>query len=176
MVARTRDHTLGKDGFYGETPNEHFHFQDDRRRLHFRHGVASSTTSPPIGSQRTTRRPDHSTPRRCYASFADVGRNQALAGTTLDPIVKGAKGRRDETVRRRGRSVRGLLRTPGRLPARPAQDNEEHKEVRAGPASYPEDGYVVTNNHVIDGADRSSSGSTKEKYRPSSSGKDRSRT
>ena len=79
----------------------------------------------------------------------------SVVSITSTDIVKGSQGRRyGEPVRRRGRSVRVLLRPPAQ-PAAGGDDDEEHKEVQGGTGFViSEDGYIVTNNHVIDGADK----------------------
>jgi len=93
-------------------------------------------------------------------SFADTAQEAmpSVVSITSTDIVKGNRGRRYQNPFGEGDPFEFFFGPPGgggpnRRGQRP--DEEEHKEVQGGTGFIiSEDGYVVTNNHVIDGADK----------------------
>ena len=90
-------------------------------------------------------------------SFADIAQDvmPSVVSITSTDIVKGNKGRRYSSPFGEGDPFEFFFGPPnGRRQGQP-RDDEEHKEVQGGTGFIiSEDGYVVTNNHVIEGADK----------------------
>ena len=112
-------------------------------------------------------------------SFADTAQEAmpSVVSITSTDIVKGNKGRRYQNPFGEGDPFEFFFGPPGgggpnRRGQRP--DEEEHKEVQGGTGFIiSEDGYVVTNNHVIEGADKIEVRiNNKEKYAAKLIGKD----
>ena len=97
-------------------------------------------------------------------SFADTAQEvmPSLVSITSTDIVKGGRGRRymnQNPFGGEGDPFEFFFGPPNqrRGPGQPQQprDDEEHKEVQGGTGFIiSDDGYIVTNNHVIDGADK----------------------
>ena len=105
----------------------------------------------------------------------------SVVSITSTDIVKGAQGRRQhEPVRRDGGDdpFEFFFGPPAQRGRGQRPDDEEHKEVQGGTGFIiSEDGYVVTNNHVIEGADKIEVRlNNKERTRRSSSAAIRRRT
>jgi serine protease Do len=143
--------------------------------------VASSiNVTPRSEAQRTTpaARPIH-TQGVLLPSFADVAQETmpSLVSITSTDIIKGNKGRRQNQMNPfggEGDPFEFFFGPPGGPRRGQPQDNEEHKEVQGGTGFIiSEDGYIVTNNHVIDGADKIEVRiNNKEKYTAKLIGKD----
>jgi serine protease Do len=112
-------------------------------------------------------------------SFADTAQEAmpSVVSITSTDIVKGNRGRRYQNPFGEGDPFEFFFGPPGgggpnRRGQRP--DDEEHKEVQGGTGFIiSEDGYVVTNNHVIEGADKIEVRiNNKEKYPAKLVGKD----
>ena len=112
-------------------------------------------------------------------SFADTAQEAmpSVVSITSTDIVKGNKGRRYQNPFGEGDPFEFFFGPPGgggpnRRGQRP--DEEEHKEVQGGTGFIiSEDGYIVTNNHVIEGADKIEVRiNNKEKYTAKLIGKD----
>ncbi|MET0618863.1 MAG: trypsin-like peptidase domain-containing protein, partial [Thermoanaerobaculia bacterium] len=112
-------------------------------------------------------------------SFADTAQEAmpSVVSITSTDIVKGNRGRRYQNPFGEGDPFEFFFGPPGgggpnRRGQRP--DDEEHKEVQGGTGFIiSEDGYVVTNNHVIEGADKIEVRiNNKEKYPARLVGKD----
>jgi len=112
-------------------------------------------------------------------SFADTAQEAmpSVVSITSTDIVKGNKGRRYQNPFGEGDPFEFFFGPPGgggpnRRGQRP--DEEEHKEVQGGTGFIiSEDGYIVTNNHVIEGADKIEVRiNNKEKYAAKLVGKD----
>jgi len=112
-------------------------------------------------------------------SFADTAQEAmpSVVSITSTDIVKGNKGRRYQNPFGEGDPFEFFFGPPGgggpnRRGQRP--DEEEHKEVQGGTGFIiSEDGYIVTNNHVIEGADKIEVRiNNKEKYAAKLIGKD----
>ena len=112
-------------------------------------------------------------------SFADTAQEAmpSVVSITSTDIVKGNRGRRYQNPFGEGDPFEFFFGPPGgggpnRRGQRP--DEEEHKEVQGGTGFIiSEDGYVVTNNHVIEGADKIEVRiNNKEKYAAKLVGKD----
>jgi S1-C subfamily serine protease len=122
--------------------------------------VASSISiTPKSEAQRTTpaARPIH-TPGVLLPSFADVAQEvmPSLVSITSTDIVKGGQGRRQMMpFGGEGDPFEFFFGPPGGQRRGQPRDDEEHKEVQGGTGFIiSDDGYIVTNNHVIDGADK----------------------
>ena len=91
-------------------------------------------------------------------SFADTAQEvmPSVVSITSTDIVKGSKGRRQMSpFGGEGDPFEFFFGPPGNGRRGQAPDDEEHKEVQGGTGFIiSEDGYIVTNNHVIDGADK----------------------
>jgi serine protease Do len=92
-------------------------------------------------------------------SFADTAQEAvpSVVSITSTDIVKGNRGRRyQQNPFGEGDPFEFFFGPPGGPNRRNApRDDEEHKEVQGGTGFIiSEDGYVVTNNHVIEGADK----------------------
>ena len=89
-------------------------------------------------------------------SFADIAQEAmpSVVSITSTDIVKGGQGRRQmNPYGGEGDPFEFFFGPPGNR--RGQQDDEEHKQVQGGTGFIiSEDGYIVTNNHVIDGADK----------------------
>ena len=124
--------------------------------------VASSINiTPRSEAQRTTpaARPIH-TGGVLLPSFADIAQETmpSLVSITSTDIVKGCQGRRQQMspFGGEGDPFEFFFGPPGGGRGRGQRpDDEEHKEVQGGTGFIiSDDGYIVTNNHVIDGADK----------------------
>jgi serine protease Do len=143
--------------------------------------VASSiNVTPKSEAQRTTpaARPIH-TGGVLLPSFADVAQETmpSLVSITSTDIVKGSQGRRGQVnpFGGDGDPFEFFFGPPGGGRGRnQPRDDEEHKEVQGGTGFIiSDDGYIVTNNHVIDGADKIEVRvNNKEKYTAKLIGKD----
>jgi serine protease Do len=92
-------------------------------------------------------------------SFADTAQEvmPSVVSITSTDIVKGNRGRRyQQNPFGEGDPFEFFFGPPGGQNRRgQPRDEEEHKEVQGGTGFIiSEDGYVVTNNHVIEGADK----------------------
>lgn len=94
-------------------------------------------------------------------SFADIAQEAmpSVVSITSTDIVKGAQGRRNvNPFGGEGDPFEFFFgQPPGGGGQRRGQqpDDEEHKQVQGGTGFIiSDDGYIVTNNHVIDGADK----------------------
>jgi serine protease Do len=91
-------------------------------------------------------------------SFADTAQDvmPSVVSITSTDIVKGNKGRRYGNPHGEGDPFEFFFGPPnGQRRGQQPRDEEERKEVQGGTGFIiSEDGYVVTNNHVIDGADK----------------------
>jgi serine protease Do len=92
-------------------------------------------------------------------SFADIAQEAmpSVVSITSTDIVKGAQGRRyANPFGGEGDPFEFFFgQPPGGGQRRGQPDDEEHKQVQGGTGFIiSEDGYIVTNNHVIDGADK----------------------
>ncbi|HEY2796943.1 MAG TPA: Do family serine endopeptidase [Thermoanaerobaculia bacterium] len=144
--------------------------------------VASSiNVTPKSEAQRTTpaaTRPLH-TGGVALPSFADVAQETmpSLVSITSTDIVKGSQGRHGQMnpFGGDGDPFEFFFGPPGGGRRNgPRGDDEEHKEVQGGTGFIiSDDGYIVTNNHVIDGADKIEVRvNNKEKYTAKLIGKD----
>jgi serine protease Do len=89
-------------------------------------------------------------------SFADIAQDvmPSVVSITSTDIVKGQRGRRYSSPFGEGDPFEFFFGPPNGRRQQP-RDDEEHKEVQGGTGFIiSEDGYVVTNNHVIEGADK----------------------
>jgi serine protease Do len=111
-------------------------------------------------------------------SFADTAQEAmpSVVSITSTDIVKGNRGRRSQqNPFGEGDPFEFFFGPPGGQNRRgQPRDEEEHKEVQGGTGFIiSEDGYVVTNNHVIEGADKIEVRiNNKEKYPARLIGKD----
>ncbi len=111
-------------------------------------------------------------------SFADTAQEvmPSVVSITSTDIVKGNRGRRyQQNPYGEGDPFEFFFGPPGGQNRRgQPRDEEEHKEVQGGTGFIiSEDGYVVTNNHVIEGADKIEVRiNNKEKYAAKLVGKD----
>jgi serine protease Do len=90
-------------------------------------------------------------------SFADIAQEAmpSVVSITSTDIVKGSQRRRGTNPFGEGDPFEFFFGPPGSPRRGQPRDDEEHKEVQGGTGFIiSEDGYVVTNNHVIDGADK----------------------
>src|SRR5438105_9196693 len=91
-------------------------------------------------------------------SFADIAQEAmpSLVSTTSTDIVKGNKGRRFlNPFGGDGDPFEFFFGPPNSPRRNQPRDDEEHKEVQGGTGFIiSDDGYIVTNNHVIEGADK----------------------
>ncbi len=90
-------------------------------------------------------------------SFADIAQEvmPSVVSITSTDIVKGNQGRRGQQnpFGGEGDPFEFFFGPPGQRRGQP--DDEEHKQVQGGTGFIiSDDGYIVTNNHVIDGADK----------------------
>ncbi len=111
-------------------------------------------------------------------SFADTAQEvmPSVVSITSTDIVKGNRGRRyQQNPFGEGDPFEFFFGPPGGQNRRgQPRDEEEHKEVQGGTGFIiSEDGYIVTNNHVIEGADKIEVRiNNKEKYAAKLIGKD----
>jgi serine protease Do len=110
-------------------------------------------------------------------SFADTAQEvmPSVVSITSTDIVKGNRGRRYQNPFGEGDPFEFFFGPPGGQNRRgQPRDEEEHKEVQGGTGFIiSEDGYVVTNNHVVEGADKIEVRiNNKEKYTARLVGKD----
>jgi serine protease Do len=91
-------------------------------------------------------------------SFADIAQEAmpSVVSITSTDIVKGGQGRRyANPFSGEGDPFEFFFGPPGNQRRGQQPDDEEHKQVQGGTGFIiSEDGYIVTNNHVIDGADK----------------------
>ena len=90
-------------------------------------------------------------------SFADIAQEAmpSVVSITSTDIVKGSQGRRYANPFGEGDPFEFFFGPPGNQRRGQQPDDEEHKQVQGGTGFIiSEDGYIVTNNHVIDGADK----------------------
>jgi serine protease Do len=91
-------------------------------------------------------------------SFADIAQEAmpSVVSITSTDIVKGGQGRRyANPYSGEGDPFEFFFGPPGNQRRGQQPDDEEHKQVQGGTGFIiSEDGYIVTNNHVIDGADK----------------------
>jgi len=99
----------------------------------------------------------------------------SLVSITSTDIVKGNRGRHQANpFGGEGDPFEFFFGPPGGSRRGQPRDDEEHKEVQGGTGFViSEDGYIITNNHVIDGADKIEVRvNNKEKYTAKLIGKD----
>ncbi len=92
-------------------------------------------------------------------SFADIAQEAmpSVVSITSTDIVKGSQGRRYSNPfgGDGGGDPFEFFFGPGNPHGRQQNDDEEHKQVQGGTGFIiSDDGYIVTNNHVIEGADK----------------------
>ncbi|HEY1435601.1 MAG TPA: Do family serine endopeptidase [Thermoanaerobaculia bacterium] len=91
-------------------------------------------------------------------SFADIAQEAmpSVVSITSTETVKGGQGRRNANpFGGEGDPFEFFFGQPPGGGRRGQPDDEEHKQVQGGTGFIiSEDGYIVTNNHVIDGADK----------------------
>ena len=91
-------------------------------------------------------------------SFADIAQEAmpSVVSITSTDIVKGGANRRySNPFGGDGDPFEFFFGPPGNGQRRGQPDDEEHKQVQGGTGFIiSEDGYIVTNNHVIEGADK----------------------
>ena len=142
--------------------------------------AGSVNVTPKSEAQRTTpaARPIH-TGGVLLPSFADIAQEAmpSVVSITSTDIVKGEPGPpRQQRIPSAARAIRSSSSSALRAARRRGQprDDEEHKEVQGGTGFIiSDDGYIVTNNHVIDGADKIEVRvNNKEKYTAKLVGKD----
>ena len=107
-------------------------------------------------------------------SFADIADETmpSVVSITSTDIVKGA-GRRNSPFGDGGNDPFEFFFGPRRNQPRGGGDDEEHKEVQGGTGFViSEDGYVVTNNHVVENADKVEVRLQKERYTAKIVGRD----
>src|SRR5499427_2498075 len=122
--------------------------------------VASSVNITP----RSEAQREAATPRAHAAvagapSFADIAQEAmpSVVSITSTDIVKGSQGRRYSNPfgGDGGGDPFEFFFGPGNPHGRQQNDDEEHKQVQGGTGFIiSEDGYIVTNNHLIEGADK----------------------
>jgi len=122
--------------------------------------VASSVNITP----RSEAQREAATPRAHAAvagapSFADIAQEAmpSVVSITSTDIVKGSQGRRYSNPfgGDGGGDPFEFFFGPGNPHGRQQNDDEEHKQVQGGTGFIiSDDGYIVTNNHVIEGADK----------------------
>jgi len=122
--------------------------------------VASSVNITP----RSEAQHEASAPRTHAASpgapsFADIAQEAmpSVVSITSTDIVKGSQGRRYSNPfgGDGGGDPFEFFFGPGNPHGRQQNDDEEHKQVQGGTGFIiSDDGYIVTNNHVIEGADK----------------------
>ncbi|HTY42557.1 MAG TPA: Do family serine endopeptidase [Thermoanaerobaculia bacterium] len=123
--------------------------------------VASSVNITPRSEAQHEATPA-SHPRAAVAgapSFADIAQEAmpSVVSITSTDIVKGGQNRRYANPFGDGDPFEFFFGPPGGGGQRRGQqpDDEEHKQVQGGTGFIiSEDGYIVTNNHVIEGADK----------------------
>jgi serine protease Do len=90
-------------------------------------------------------------------SFADIAQEAmpSVVSITSTDIVKGSQGRRYSNPFGGDGDPFEFFFGPGNPHGRQQNDDEEHKQVQGGTGFIiSDDGYIVTNNHVIEGADK----------------------
>ena len=120
--------------------------------------VASSVNITP----RSEAQREAATPRAHAAvagapSFADIAQEAmpSVVSITSTDIVKGSQGRRYANPFGGDGDPFEFFFGPGNPHGRQNNDDEEHKQVQGGTGFIiSDDGYIVTNNHVIEGADK----------------------
>src|SRR5262252_10017213 len=139
--------------------------------------VASSVNITP----RSEAQREAATPRAHAAvagapSFADIAQEAmpSVVSITSTDIVKGSQGRRYANPFGGDGDPFEFFFGPGNPHGRQNNDDEEHKQVQGGTGFIiSDDGYIVTNNHVIEGADKIEVRvNNKEKYTAKLIGKD----
>jgi serine protease Do len=121
--------------------------------------VASSVNITP----RSEAQHESAAPRAVHAastgapSFADIAQEAmpSVVSITSTDIVKGSQGRRYSNPFGGDGDPFEFFFGPGNPHGRQQNDDEEHKQVQGGTGFIiSDDGYIVTNNHVIEGADK----------------------
>jgi len=121
--------------------------------------VASSVNITP----RSEAQHESAAPRAAHAastgapSFADIAQEAmpSVVSITSTDIVKGSQGRRYSNPFGGEGDPFEFFFGPGNPHGRQQNDDEEHKQVQGGTGFIiSDDGYIVTNNHVIEGADK----------------------
>jgi serine protease Do len=123
----------------------------------------------PIATRSATRTASFAVPS--FADIAEVAMPSVVSITSTD-IVKGAGRRGNPFGGGDGNDPFEFFFGPRRNQPR-GGDDEEHKEVQGGTGFViSEDGYIVTNNHVVDNADKVEVRLQKERYTAKIIGRD----
>ncbi len=120
--------------------------------------VASSVNiTPRSEAQRETATPHAHAAVASVPSFADIAQEAmpSVVSITSTDIVKGNQGRRNANPFGGEGDPFDFFFGPGNPRGRQNDQDEEHKQVQGGTGFIiSDDGYIVTNNHVIEGADK----------------------
>src|SRR5262245_4073851 len=137
--------------------------------------AGSVNITPRSEAQRTDTAPPRTRPNAVIApSFADIAAEAmpSVVSITSTDIVKGGQSRRvyQQSPFGEGDAFEFFF---GPRRGNPRGDDEEHKEVQGGTGFIiSADGYVVTNNHVVENADKVEVRLRKEKYTAKIVGRD----